>query len=53
VGVADLQIAATAWCHSDNRQRIVVVHYDKGFDVLAAIEPTLLTQWIVPQGSVT
>ena len=51
VGVSDLQIAATALCHSDDRQLVTVVHYDRDFDALAAVEPRLSTRWIVPRGS--
>jgi hypothetical protein len=28
-----------------------VVHYDSDFDALAAVEPQLLAQWIVPRGT--
>ncbi|MDR1767199.1 MAG: PIN domain-containing protein [Propionibacteriaceae bacterium] len=52
VGVSDLQIAATALHHSRDGQQVMIVHYDSDFDHLAAIEPALRTNWIVPQGSV-
>lgn len=52
VGVSDLQIAATAVAYSNARQSVVVVHYDADFETLAALYPTLSTQWIVPRGTV-
>lgn len=52
VGVSDLQIAATALRNTTGSQRVSVVHYDADFESLAAIEPTLSHQWIVPRGSV-
>jgi len=45
-GVPDLLIAATAELHG-----AVVVHYDRDFDVIAAITAQPV-QWIVPSGSV-
>jgi predicted nucleic acid-binding protein len=52
VGVSDLQIAATALHHSRHGVQVVIVHYDSDFDHLAAMEPALLTRWIVPKGSI-
>lgn len=45
-GVSDLLIAAAAEFHS-----AVVVHYDRDFDVIAAITGQSV-EWIVPAGSV-
>ncbi|MFT4188255.1 MAG: hypothetical protein QM621_06695 [Aeromicrobium sp.] len=52
VGVSDLQIAATAIRHTDERQTVTVVHYDHDFDHVAGVEPRFHAQWIVPAGSV-
>ncbi len=52
VGVSDLQIAATALCASTKDVRVVVVHYDRDFDLVASVEKALQCQWIVPAGSV-
>lgn len=45
--VVDLLIAATALVHHAE-----VLHYDAGFDLLAAAGPSLQTRWVVPRGSV-
>lgn len=45
-GISDLLIAATAELHG-----AVVVHYDRDFDVIAAITKQPV-EWIVPAGSV-
>ncbi|UJP09580.1 PIN domain-containing protein [Microbacterium sp. KUDC0406] len=52
VGVSDLQIAATAIRHTDEAQRVVVVHYDADFENVARIAPEFAHRWIVPHGSV-
>lgn len=51
VGVSDLQIAATAIHHSTDEHPVVLVHYDRDFDHVAAVEPRLRSRWIVPAGS--
>lgn len=52
VGVSDLQIAATAVHHSTELHPVVLVHYDRDFDHVSAVEPRLRSRWIVPPGSV-
>ena len=52
VGVSDLQIAATAIHHSTVERPVVLVHYDRDFDHVVAVEPRLRSRWIVPPGSV-
>ncbi len=51
-GVSDLQIAATAIRHTDDRRRVTVVHYDADFEQVALVEPSFSHRWIVPRGSV-
>jgi predicted nucleic acid-binding protein len=46
-GVIDVGIAAAA-VHSD----ATVLHYDRDFDHIADAYPRLMTQWIVPRGSI-
>ncbi|MDP9800869.1 putative nucleic acid-binding protein [Arcanobacterium wilhelmae] len=52
VGVSDLQIAATAVAHSNEKQRVIVVHYDSDFETLAEVFPEFKQRWIVPRGTV-
>lgn len=52
VGMSDLQIAATAIHHSTVERPVVLVHYDRDFDHVVAVEPRLRSRWIVPPGSV-
>ena len=52
VGVSDLQIAATAVLASNERQRVIVIHYDADFDYLAQVYSDFHAQWIVPRGAV-
>ncbi len=46
VGIPDLLLAAVA-----ERHRVTVLHYDRDFDVIAAVTGQA-TQWIAPAGSV-
>jgi len=46
VGIADLLLAATA-----ERHRVLLLHYDHDFDVIAAITGQKV-DWVVPAGSV-
>lgn len=46
VGIADLLLAALA-----ERQRITLLHYDRDFDVVAAVTSQPM-RWVVPAGSV-
>lgn len=46
VGVVDLMIAAYAYIY-----RLTVVHYDSDFELLSDAFPGLMTQWLVPRGS--
>ena len=52
VGVSDLQIAATALRHSDDKRSVTIVHYDSDFDHVVRVRPELRTRWVVPAGSV-
>lgn len=52
VGVSDIQIAATAICHSTPERPVVVVHYDADFDHVAAVDARLRSEWVVAQGIV-
>jgi len=51
-GAFDIEVAAYALSHSLSGQPVVVVHYDEDYDHLHAVEPQLLTRWVVPRGSV-
>ena len=46
VGIPDLLLAAVA-----ERHRVTVLHYDRDFDVIAAVTDQA-TAWVVPAGSV-
>jgi predicted nucleic acid-binding protein len=46
VGIADLLLAALA-----ERQRVTLLHYDRDFDVVAAVTDQPM-RWVVPAGSV-
>jgi predicted nucleic acid-binding protein len=46
-GAVDLLLAATAL-----EYRAILLHYDRDFDLCQEAEPTLLSQWVVPRGSV-
>lgn len=51
-GAFDILIAATALAASLAGNATAVVHYDRDFDSLRAVEPRLLTRWVVPRGSI-
>ncbi|MGF2949542.1 PIN domain-containing protein [Microbacterium alcoholitolerans] len=52
VSVSDLQIAATAICHSSADQRVIVVHYDADFENVARVRTDFAHRWVVPRGTV-
>jgi predicted nucleic acid-binding protein len=47
VKTADLTIAACAETHG-----VAVLHYDSDYDALATVMNGLLTEWVVPRGTV-
>lgn len=46
-GVADLVLAATAIAHD-----ATLLHYDRDFELVAAVEPRLTHEWIVARGTI-